>query len=301
MRQTARLSGTGVHTGMAANISISPAPPGHGVRFVRVDAGASGADIKAHADQVLDVTLATSLSNGADSVATVEHLLAALYGLRIDNALIEIDGPEVPILDGSSVMFCESILAAGLAMQDAPKRVLRIVETVEVHLGKRWARLSPKSGDNLELCGRIEYENAVIGVQEASICLASDDFVSDVASARTFGLASEVDDLQRRGFARGGSLENAIVVDREGILNPEGLRYTDEFVRHKLLDAMGDLSLAGSRIAGRYEANQPGHRVNFELVKALLATPSAWRIDEPFAVNHGTVAEPTDIGIHASL
>ncbi|MEM9668133.1 MAG: UDP-3-O-acyl-N-acetylglucosamine deacetylase [Pseudomonadota bacterium] len=268
--------GIGIHTGEAVLVKVLPARADHGIVFVRIDAGAKGHMIPAYVNHVTGVQLATTLSDGSFSISTVEHLLAALYGLGVDNALIEVDGPEIPIMDGSASHFCQGILQAGLLAQDTPRRLLRILETVEIIDGEKWARFTPRSGNDLRVCGRIEFDDEHIGVQEAELCLSRDDFVTELASARTFGFASDVDALRESGFARGGSLENVIVLDKSGVINPGGLRYNDEFIRHKLLDAIGDLSLAGARIAGCYEANQPGHKLNYELVSALFATPSAW-------------------------
>ncbi|MEM7662470.1 MAG: UDP-3-O-acyl-N-acetylglucosamine deacetylase [Pseudomonadota bacterium] len=275
----ARCSGIGIHSGLPATVTLCSAPPGTGIRFKRTDVTHGIDEIPAEIERVSGVALATKLSSEDHCVGTVEHLLAALHGLGVDNALIEIDGPEVPIMDGSALEFCSAIRSVGLVRQSSSRKILRILNTIEVGTSEKWARLSPRLGNSLELRAKIEFADDVIGAQEASFCLEKDDFESDLATARTFGFAWEVDDLKQRGFARGGSLENAIVIDKNGVANPEGLRFADEFVRHKLLDAIGDLYLVGARIAGRYEANQPGHKLNYELVSALLAQPDAWCID----------------------
>ncbi|MEO0883890.1 MAG: UDP-3-O-acyl-N-acetylglucosamine deacetylase [Pseudomonadota bacterium] len=272
-------SGIGVHSGLPATLTLLPAPADHGIRFKRIEDGDNTSEIPALADRVTDVRLATRLSNETHCVETVEHLLAALYALGVDNALIEIDGPEIPIMDGSAAVFCRLIRSVGLVDQVAPRKVLRLLESVLVSDGAKWARLSPRLGNTLELHTEIDFPCATIGVQAASFCEDTDDFESSIASARTFGFAWEVDALRQSGLARGGSLDNAIVVDRDGIVNPEGLRFNNEFARHKLLDAIGDLSLAGVRIAGRYEAYQPGHKLNYQLVCALLDSPSSWYVD----------------------
>jgi UDP-3-O-[3-hydroxymyristoyl] N-acetylglucosamine deacetylase len=202
--------------------------------------------------------------------------MAALSGLGIDNMIIEIDGPEVPIMDGSSSVYCELLMQAGLKEQSALRRRIRVLETVEIIDGPKRARLSPSKDDFLSLHARIEYDNDVIGVQQMALRLEPGMFARDLAFARTYGFARDVDMLQAMGLARGGSLDNAVVVDGEAIMNPEGLRSSDEFVRHKVLDAVGDLMLAGGPIAGRYEAVQPGHTLNNALVCKLLDTPSAW-------------------------
>jgi UDP-3-O-[3-hydroxymyristoyl] N-acetylglucosamine deacetylase len=256
---------------------LKPAPAGTGVVFRRTDIQGPNTTIPADAEQVTDTQLGTTLTNeNGVSVAVVEHLMAALAGMGIDNLLIEIDGPEVPIMDGSSAVYCELLLQAGLKQQSAPRRRIRILETIEIEDGPKRARLSPSEDKLLTLNARIEYDDTVIGVQEMTLQLAPGMFARDLAFARTYGFARDVDMLRSMGLARGGSLENAVVVDDGEIMNPEGLRSEDEFVRHKMLDAVGDLMLAGAPIAGIYEAVQPGHSINNLLVRKLLETPSAW-------------------------
>ena len=257
---------------------MKPAASGTGIQFVRTDLSVhKNCVIPAHAASVSDTQLGTTLTNSSGaSVAVVEHLMAALSGLGIDNMIIEIDGPEVPIMDGSSSVYCELLMQAGLKEQSALRRRIRVLETVEIIDGPKRARLSPSKDDFLSLHARIEYDNDVIGVQQMALRLEPGMFARDLAFARTYGFARDVDMLQAMGLARGGSLDNAVVVDGEAIMNPEGLRSSDEFVRHKVLDAVGDLMLAGGPIAGRYEAVQPGHTLNNALVCKLLDTPSAW-------------------------
>lgn len=271
-------AGVGVHSGEKAKLVLKPAPVNFGIQFLRTDASPSlNRHIPAVATSVSDTQLGTTLTNiDGVSVAVVEHLMAALSGLGVDNLLIEIDGPEVPIMDGSSAVYCELILQAGLKAQAAPRRRIRILETIEIEDGPKRASLSPGKDDVLTLHARIEYDNNVIGVQQMATRLSPGMFASSLAFARTYGFARDVDMLRKMGLARGGSLDNAVVVDGETIMNPEGLRSDDEFVRHKVLDAVGDLMLAGAPIAGVYEAVQPGHAINNALVRKLLATPSAW-------------------------
>ncbi len=271
---------------------VLPAGLDHGIKFRRVDrlegdkvSGGTGAaalrDIPATAHNVSAFRLGTTLSNtSGDSVATVEHLMAACIGMGLDNLLIEIDGPEVPILDGSSWVFCELLQTAGVVVQDGYRKVLRLLETVEVKDGDKWARLSPTVSDALSLRVRIDFDDRVIGTQEAFFRLSSHTFDSDIAFARTFGFSKDIHALQANGFAKGGSLDNAILIDDGCIVNPEGLRSPDEFVKHKLLDAVGDLALAGGYIAGYYEAEKPGHALNNALVRTLLDRPEAWRWEE---------------------
>ncbi len=269
-------AGVGVHTGARVKMVIRPADPGTGICFRRTDTG-KGALIKARGDHVSEVKLGTTLSNqDGDRVATVEHFLAACAGMGLDNVLVEIDGPEVPIMDGSSAVFCELFLQAGLRETGSLRRRIRILETVEVRDGVKWARLSPSADNVLTLQARIEFESKAIGVQQMSMRLMPGLFARDIAFARTFGFARDVEALKAMGLARGGSLDNAVVIDGDEIVNPEGLRSDDEFIRHKLLDAIGDLMLAGAPIAGIYDACQPGHAMNNLLVRALLDQPQTW-------------------------
>ncbi|MEM7765976.1 MAG: UDP-3-O-acyl-N-acetylglucosamine deacetylase [Pseudomonadota bacterium] len=274
---TAMCAGVGVHSGERAKLVLKPAPENSGIRFVRTDVAGQGRTVTAIGTSVSDVTLCTTLTNDAGvSVSVVEHLLAACAGMGIDNLTVEIDGVEVPIMDGSSLVFCELIRSAGLKAQRARRRRIRILSDVMVEEGPRWARLSPSDRDDLTFQARIDYDNPAIGVQQMSMRLTPGQFMDDVAFARTFGFARDVEKLKAMGLARGGSLDNAVVIDGDAVVNPEGLRADDEFVRHKLLDAIGDLMLAGAPIAGAYSANQPGHGINNQLVRKLLATPQAW-------------------------
>ena len=269
-------AGIGVHSGARARMVIKPAEANTGIRFRRTDLPGSG-DILALGDQVTEVQLGTTLTNETGgSIATVEHFLAACAGMGLDNLMVEIDGPEVPIMDGSSAVFCELFHNAGVRTQTTLRRRIRILDTVEVQDGVKWARLSPSQDNVLTLKAKIEFETKAIGTQQMSMRLMPGLFARDIAFARTFGFAHDVETLKAMGLARGGSLENAVVIDGDQVINPEGLRSEDEFIRHKLLDAVGDLMLAGAPIAGFYEARQPGHAMNNKLVRALLERPDAW-------------------------
>lgn len=272
-------SGIGVHLGQKARLWIRPAAEGHGIQFCRTDSlDSSRRRIEAHTRNVSKAMFGTTLTNEyGDTVATVEHLMAACFGMGLDNLLIEVDGPEVPIMDGSARVFCELLSSAGLIKQRQPRKLLRILESIEVRDGAKWARLMPTVSNSLNLRARIDFDNPVIGVQEASLRLVPGTFDREIGYARTFGFYKDVDTMQAMGFARGGSLENAVIIDGERIVNPEGLRSEDEFVRHKLLDAVGDLALAGGYIAGSYEAERPGHALNNALLQTLLDSPKAWR------------------------
>lgn len=276
LNTTVICAGIGVHSGARARMVMKPAAVNTGIRFRRTDSSFES-DIPARGDHVTEVQLGTTLTNESGaSVATVEHLLAACAGMGLDNLLIEIDGPEVPIMDGSSAVFCELFHDAGLKQQTALRRRIRILETIEVKDGVKWARLSPSQDNILTLKAKIEFESKAIGTQQMAMRLIPGLFARDIAFARTFGFARDVEALQAMGLARGGSLDNAVVIDGDQIVNPEGLRSDDEFIRHKLLDAVGDLMLAGAPIAGIYEARQPGHAMNNKLVRALLQHPEAW-------------------------
>jgi len=276
LNTTVICAGIGVHSGVRARMVIKPADVNTGIRFRRTDLGIES-DILARGDQVTEVQLGTTLTNedGA-TIATVEHFLAACAGMGLDNVLVEIDGPETPIMDGSSAVFCELFHNSGLKQQSALRRRIRVLDTVEVRDGVKWARLSPTPDNVLTLKAKIEFETKAIGTQQMAMRLVPGLFARDIAFARTFGFARDVETLKAMGLARGGSLDNAVVIDGDDIVNPEGLRSDDEFIRHKLLDAVGDLMLAGAPIAGQYEAHQPGHAMNNKLVRALLDHPEAW-------------------------
>jgi UDP-3-O-[3-hydroxymyristoyl] N-acetylglucosamine deacetylase len=275
--------GTGVHSGRRVPLTIRPAPADHGIVFRRTDLGRA---IPARFDNVTDTRLCTVLADpsmpGA-RVGTIEHLMAALSALAIDNALVELDGPEVPILDGSATPFLFLLDCAGTVDCDAPRRVIEICRPVRVTAGPAWAELLPltplvRAADPvLQMNLSIDFAASAIGQQSASLHLTPDNFRRDIAAARTFAHAQEVQQLQEAGLARGGSLDNAIVVDGAQILNPGGLRMQNEFAAHKLLDAVGDLALAGARLHGSYAAHRTGHDLNNRLLRALFADPTAWR------------------------
>lgn len=272
-------AGVGVHSGAHVRLALTPAAADSGIVFIRSDVRGVDNVIRAHADNVGETRNATTLRNSAGvEIATIEHLMSACAGLGVDNLTIEVDGPEVPILDGSSAPFVQVLLNAGLKTQNAAQRVIRILEPIEVRMGAKSAALLPSEAfEGLDLDVTIRFADEAIGVQRRRVCLTPDSFLKDVADARTFGFLSDVERLRASGLGLGASMDNAVVVDSGRIVNPEGLRFDDEFVRHKLLDAIGDLSLAGAPICGRFVADQPGHALNARLVRALLDTPDAWR------------------------
>jgi len=275
--------GVGVHSGCRVSLTLRPAPPGHGVVFRRTDLGV---DIQARYHHVVDTRLSTVLAlkhRPEARVGTVEHLMAAFAGAGVDNAFVELDGPEPPILDGSAAPFVFLLDCAGIVDQDVPRPVIEIRRRVRVTDGDAFAELRPphQGVAGLEMALSIDFAAAAIGRQALSFHLAADSFRRELAGARTFALAEEVEQLRAAGLGLGGSLDNAVVVDQARVLNPAGLRMPDEFVRHKLLDAVGDLALAGAPLHGRFIAHRSGHRLNNLLLHALFADAAAWREVSP--------------------
>jgi UDP-3-O-[3-hydroxymyristoyl] N-acetylglucosamine deacetylase len=269
--------GVGVHTGVHTRVRVVPAAPDTGIVFVRTDfRGLSSRVIEASGEAVCKTQLGTVITNADGvTVSTIEHLMAALAMLGIDNARVEVSGPEMPIMDGSSLPFIQVLDQAGRRAQDAPRRFVEILEPVEVVDGDKHARLSPCDG--FEVAFEISFDSPVIGRQRIDLPMTERAFRTELADCRTFGFLKDVEALRAIGLARGGSLENAVVIDGDRILNPEGLRRPDEFVRHKALDAIGDLYVLGGPLLGRYEGVLAGHGLNNALVRALLARPKAWR------------------------
>jgi len=269
-----KASGVGLHTGQKVRISLRPAPPDTGVVFRRIDL-ASPVDIPARAELVGEARLASTLIKGGAKVHTVEHLMSALNGLGIDNVFVDIDAPELPILDGSASPFALLLQQAGIEEQGAPKRFLRVKRTVEVKEGDKWARLEPYEGFRLSFS--IEFSHPAIErtTQSVSVDFAETSYLKEIARARTFGFMHEVEDLKDSGLALGGGLDNAVLLDDQGVLNAGGLRFADEFIRHKLLDAIGDLYLMGRPLLGAFTAHKSGHALNNKLARAALADPSA--------------------------
>jgi UDP-3-O-[3-hydroxymyristoyl] N-acetylglucosamine deacetylase len=274
-----RLEGVGVHSGAPVTLVLGPAPANAGIVFVRVDLEGAGRAIPAKAERVCDTRLATVIaSDEGVTVSTVEHVVAALAGLGVDNALVEIDGPETPIMDGGAGDFADAIASAGVIELEAPRRFIQILEPVEASGPRKRAALVPAGGFELDV--EIVFDAPAIGRQRLAMTLTPAAFCSELARARTFGFLSEVEQLRAAGLGRGASLENTVVVDGARVVNPEALARPDDFVRHKMLDAVGDLALVGHPIIGRYEASCSGHALNNELVRTLLSRPSAWRLTE---------------------
>lgn len=271
-------SGVALHSGDTVQMTIRPGEVDTGIVFVRTDVGAEQGVIPARYDLVSETTLGTTLRNvHGVTMATVEHLMAALSGAGIDNAIIEIDAPEVPIMDGSSEPFVFLIECAGTVEQDAPRRLIEVLKPVSVREGDCVASLEPHA-DGFVLDITIEFPHEAIGRQNAVYDFSATSFKQALCRARTFGFAREVEKMHAMGLALGGSLKNAVVIGDEGVLNEEGLRYTDEFVRHKALDVVGDYYLAGGQLLARATTTRPGHGVNNKLMRALFADPSNYRI-----------------------
>ena len=268
--------GVGLHSGKPASLTLQPAAIDAGIVFKRTDIG--GAAIPAKWNHVVDSRMCTTIGDGNGVViGTVEHLMAALAGCGIDNAVVEVDGPEVPIMDGSAQPFVAMVAAAGVVNQDASRRVIRILKTVSVEAGNSQARLSP--GLCLSLDVAIDFASGAVAKQSLSIGVVNGSFARELAGARTFGFLQEVEKLWAAGLAKGGSLDNAVVVSGDKVLNQEGLRFDDEFVRHKILDAVGDLYLAGAPIIGNFHGVRSGHAINNALLKALFADSRCWKYD----------------------
>ncbi|GBE42091.1 UDP-3-O-[3-hydroxymyristoyl] N-acetylglucosamine deacetylase [bacterium BMS3Bbin10] len=273
------LNGIGVHTGAPVSIHLSPADINTGICFVLPDGDDGEIELPASSDAISNVTLCTVLSDGnGASVATVEHLLAAVRALGVDNIRIEIDSGEVPIMDGSSVQFVDALDEAGIREQGAPRRFIKVLKPVRIEDGRAWAELSPHDGFRIDI--GIEFDTPLIGNQRIRLEITPDTFRDELARARTFGFMKDVERLWATGLALGASLENTVAIGEDRVINPEGLRFADEFVRHKALDAVGDLALAGAPILGAYRSQRGGHRLNAMVLKALLADRHAWTFVE---------------------
>ncbi|WP_293403114.1 UDP-3-O-acyl-N-acetylglucosamine deacetylase [Phenylobacterium sp.] len=269
-------AGVGVHTGAYTRVAVRPAPTNSGIVFVRTDVTDRDNRVAATGEAVTKTQLGTVIENAAGvSVSTIEHLMAALVMLGVDNAIVELDGPEMPIMDGSSLPFVQILDRAGRRQQDALRSYIEILEPIEFIDGDKRATLTPS--DQFEVAFEIRFPSAAIGRQAVDLVMDEQAFRDELADCRTFGFLHEVEYLRSIGLARGGSMENAVVIEGDRILNPEGLRRPDEFVRHKALDAIGDLYVLGAPILGRFEGVLAGHGLNNQLVRALLASPQSWR------------------------
>lgn len=273
-------SGIGLHTGAQVRVALRPAAAGSGIVYVRTDITDRDNRVALSGRAVVQTQLGTVIGNDAGvTVSTIEHLMAALCALGIDNVVVELDGPEIPIMDGSAEPFVQILDRAGRRVLDAPRQYIEILAPIEVVQGDKRASLTP--ADGFEVAFEIAFDSEVIGRQRVDFVMDETAFRRELSNCRTFGFLHEVEALRRMGLARGGSMENAIVIDNGRVLNPEGLRRRDEFVRHKALDAIGDLYVLGAPILGRFEGILAGHGINNAVVLALLDQPSAWRMTTP--------------------
>lgn len=269
LKESVRATGIGLHSGAKVYMTLRPAPPNSGITFRRIDLDAP-VDIPAYALNVTDTTLGTTLQHHDAKVGTVEHLLSALAGLGVDNAFVDLTAPEVPIMDGSAAPFVFLLQSAGIEEQSSPKRFIRIRKPVEVGDGDRWARLTPHHGFKVNF--EIDFDHPVLRKhrQSASLDFSTTSFLKEISRARTFGFLTDIETLRERDLTLGGSVDNAVVMDEYRVLNEDGLRFRDEFVRHKILDAVGDLYLLGCCLIGEFTGYKSGHRLNNSLLRALL-------------------------------
>ena len=277
LRTTIRTTGVGLHTGARVELTLRPAPQDTGIVFHRTDVP-QPVTIPAQAANVGDTRLSSTLTRDGVSISTVEHLMSALAGLGIDNLHVDVAGPELPIMDGSVGPFVFLLQSAGIVEQSLPKRYLRVRAPVEMRDGDKWARFDPFRGFKLDFT--IDFPHPVFGTENRHVVVdfAEHSYVKEVARARTFGFMQDVEAMRSAGLALGGSLQNAIVLDETRVLNVEGLRYDNEFVKHKVLDAIGDLYLLGHPLIGQYTAFKPGHALNNALARTLLARTDAWEL-----------------------
>ncbi|MCC7443073.1 MAG: UDP-3-O-acyl-N-acetylglucosamine deacetylase [Bdellovibrionales bacterium] len=276
LKESFTLKGIGLHSGRAAAVTARPAVPNTGILFVRTDLPGTPS-VKAKVEHVVNTQLATTLGDGSCRVSTVEHLLSAFLAFGVDNAVVEVDGPEIPILDGSAREFARAILSVGTESLLQYRRVIQVLRRVEVKLDGKWAVIEPSNG--FEVHASIDWDHPLIGFQEFVYEQGRTE-PEDILDCRTFGMLEDVEGLRRMGLALGGSLDNAIVLDRAAVLNPGGLRSADEFVRHKVLDAMGDLALAGMPLQGRVRLHRSGHDLHSKLLAALLSDPRNYEVRE---------------------
>lgn len=290
LRNRISCTGIGLHTGAAVAMTLHPALPDTGVVFQRTDVAAEHSQIPARWENLSGSLLCTSIANGAGTtISTIEHLMAALAGCAIDNVLIELDGPEVPIMDGSAEPFVRLVECAGMVEQAAPRRVIRVLKEIEVFDGARRAAIEPSSDFVVDL--EIDFQNPAVAQQRREYRALDFSFKEEFGRARTFGFAEDASALRSAGFARGGSLDNAVVVDGTKILNDGGLRYADEFVRHKVLDCIGDMYLAGGPILAKITGVRSGHAMNHQLLRALFADPDAWAVEDALPAGFGPNAD----------
>ena len=277
IKKTVKARGVGIHSGKLVNMTLIPAESDHGVVFKRLDAG--GRQVHAHSAFVNEVVLSTGLESQGVKVSTIEHLMSALSALGIDNVLVELDSFEVPIMDGSSAPFVFLVQSAGIEEQDAPKRFIVIKNTIRVENGESWAQVSPHNGFKVTLEIDFEHKKIKESGQKLTIDFAEQSYLKEISRARTFGYEKEVEVLQAAGLALGANYDNAIALSDDAILNEDGMRYHNEFVKHKILDIVGDLFLLGGNVIGHYEGYKTGHMLNDQLLSAILSQPQAFNIE----------------------
>lgn len=288
IRKKVSLAGIGLHSGEPVNLTIKPAAVDTGIRFVRLDIGRESS-VPAFMNKVVDTSLATTIAQDEAAVSTTEHLLGALAGLGVDNAVVELDGAEVPIMDGSAGPFVHLLKKVHRRRQKAPKRVLKIVKEIVCRDGDKVIRVLPYDG--LRVTCEIDFAHDLIGKQSYTIDVNPKRFAKEIASARTFGFMDEVKKLKAHGYALGGSLDNAVVVDQLGVLNKDGLRFADEFVRHKVLDLIGDLALLGCPLMGHVIASKAGHAQHLRMMQAIANNPECWQFVRLEKADDDTVLE----------
>jgi len=277
IKKTVKARGVGIHSGKLVNMALIPAESDHGVVFKRLDAG--GRQVHAHSAFVNEVVLSTGLESLGVKVSTIEHLMSALSALGVDNVLVELDSFEVPIMDGSSAPFVFLVQSAGIEEQDAPKRFIVIKDIVRVENGESWAQVSPHNGFKVTLEIDFEHKKIKESGQKLTIDFAEQSYLKEISRARTFGYERDVEALQAGGLALGASIANAIALSDDDILNEDGMRYHNEFVKHKILDIVGDLFLLGGNVIGHYEGYKTGHMLNDQFLSAILSQPQAFSIE----------------------
>ncbi|MBP2229084.1 UDP-3-O-[3-hydroxymyristoyl] N-acetylglucosamine deacetylase [Azospirillum agricola] len=278
LKKPVTITGIGLHSGAIVTLTIAPADANSGITFIRTDLRGAAAIVPARWDAVVDTRMCTVIGNShGTTIGTIEHLMSALAGCGIDNAVVSLDNIEVPIMDGSAAPFVAAIEQAGIAVSGAPRRVIRILKPVTVSDGVKSATFTPD--ETTVFSFDIDFDSAAIAQQSHAVELDGDVFKDEISRARTFGFLHEVEGLRKMGLARGGSLDNAVVISGDTVMNADGLRFSDEFVRHKILDAVGDLYLAGAPFVGRFHGVRSGHALNNQLLRALFADRSAWRYD----------------------
>ena len=277
IKKTVKARGVGIHSGRLVNLTLIPAKADHGVVFKRMDAG--GKEVHAHSAFVNEVVLSTGIESQGVKVSTVEHLMSALSALGIDNVMVELDSFEVPIMDGSSAAFIFLIQSAGIEEQDAAKRFIVIKDTVRVENGESWAQVGPHNGFKITLEIDFEHKKVKESGQKLSIDFSEQSYLKEISRARTFGYLRDVEMLQKQNLALGASIDNAIALTDDDILNEDGLRFQNEFVKHKILDIVGDLFLLGGNFIGYYEGYKTGHMLNDQLLSAILSQPDAFIVE----------------------